>query len=122
MIKTLALAALFAVTVSVAARAAASTAATAAAAGLRGAERPASGAAPAGQSKRPDTYASASLEPDLSTSPRTGGLSARSGGAACRQACAQELYLCSASREDSECSPAWTKCVVACPDASPASD
>ena len=40
------------------------------------------------------------------------------GGAECRRSCAQDLYFCRADRDEVDCNPVWTRCVVACPEGS----
>jgi hypothetical protein len=53
------------------------------------------------------------------TAPRLEGLSAAPmGGAACRTACAANLYVCQGADAGDHCQQSWNACVLACPTAS----
>lgn len=55
----------------------------------------------------------------LDPAPRAHGLSPAPGGAKCRQACAEDRYVCRAAQEPDICDPVWSRCVAGCPDSSP---
>ena len=70
-------------------------------------------ATPAPNIRRPPLEALL-LTPTPSLAQRT----ASSGGARCRQLCANDLYLCRSVHEDIDCNPNWSRCVTGCPQSS----
>lgn len=82
---------------------------------LRGPETPARTppplpARPADQSLDP------TLAPSVDTTARIGGLQQeRTGGAICRQACAQTYYFCLTNEDAQSCAASWTSCLTECP-------
>jgi hypothetical protein len=53
------------------------------------------------------------------SAPRLGGLAAQArGGAQCRTDCARRYYRCLSQDEMSSCGPAWSRCLIACPQVS----
>ena len=88
---------------------------------LRGPERPPRASSVHAISPLPR----ASLPPDMASEllaspaqPLAASTPASFGGAECRNTCALDLYLCRADRDEVDCNPVWTRCVVACPEGS----
>lgn len=88
--------------------------------GLRGQQAPTPQSAPPSVASTAARVSAArliapALDPDLSTSPRIGGLAPSGGGTQCRTACANDYYMCLADRDQDVCAGVWSQCVPACP-------
>jgi hypothetical protein len=79
------------------------------------------GSAGAAPTRAPATSPPPPVAQDQQAPGRSDGLGGEAaqtkiGGAQCRLSCAEDLYVCRADRDESDCSPTWSRCVAACPE------